>query len=471
MFRTVTSRLTLFYTVLFTAVSSIILILLYPALSNIITQNLDREILEDVEEYQSRYRRRGVGGLQRELYRDAHDKGIEHVFYRIFSSDGEILATSDLSSWPNLDDRLDPPHDLDRRESVFTTTAVPGHDHNVRILFLGLSGGSVIQAGYSMEEEDVFLSLYRDISKVAILVMFFSGGLIGWLVVRKAMSGVDRVTQTAARIGKGNIQLRVPLGKEGEEIERLAVTFNEMLEKINALVNELKEVTNNIAHDLRSPITSIRGTAETTLTGEQTIEEYRDMAGRVIEESDRLVNMINTMLEIAESDAGVADLCFKPVDLIQMIQSVQDLFQPLADEKHITLRIDLPSHPLVVQGEKKRLQHVLANLLDNAIKFVPEGGEIIIAAEEHNTLAEITVKDSGQGISEEDLPHIFERFYRGDRSRSDIGNGLGLSLVRSLVKAHGGEVAVDSHPGNGSRFTIRLPLFHDDVNGTGYAVD
>ena len=271
------------------------------------------------------------------------------------------------------------------------------------------------------------------------------------------MRGVERVTDAAARIGKSDITHRVSSKDEGQEIVNLANAFNDMLERIQSLVAEVKGVTDNIAHDLRSPITRIRGAAETTLTGVQSVDEYRQMAGMVIEECDRLVGMINTMLEIAQADSGVSDMSHLPIDMAQVADDVRDLFHPAAEDKGIRLEIDAPREPVFTRGDLTRLQRVMANILDNAIKYTDAGGKVILSVKGMPTHVVLAFRDSGIGIGEADMPYIFERFYRGDRSRSTPGNGLGLSLALSIVRAHGGDISVESCPGKGSTFTIRLP--------------
>jgi signal transduction histidine kinase len=242
-----------------------------------------------------------------------------------------------------------------------------------------------------------------------------------------------------------------------DEINSLIHSVNHMQQKIKSLIHELQNVTNNIAHDLRSPITRMRGLAETNLTGEQTLEDYRELAGTVVEECDSLVGMINAMLEIAETDAGLREAPKMAVDLANIVDDVGGLFSTVAEDKGINLQVTVASSPLLVQGDRSRLQRVVANLLDNAIKYTPEGGKVAIraAAEAEHIL--ITVADTGIGIPPDEHRNIFNRFYRLDQSRSTSGCGLGLSLIQAVVRAHGGSVWVESEIGQGSVFTIKLP--------------
>jgi signal transduction histidine kinase len=237
----------------------------------------------------------------------------------------------------------------------------------------------------------------------------------------------------------------------------MAVAFNEMLGRIQMLVKELKEVTTNIAHDLRSPITRIRGVAETALQSEASVEASQEAAGRIIAECDRLIGIINTMLDIAEMDSGTAKLPDTPVDVAGIVKDACELFQPVAEDKGIALHLDQISTPLTVQGSKEGLQRVVANIIDNGIKFTERGGQINIDIDSTDTHVSICIRDTGIGLSKENQQRVFDRFFRVDSSRSAEGNGLGLSLARSIARAHGGEISVQSETGKGSQFTIVLP--------------
>ncbi|MCA9399550.1 MAG: HAMP domain-containing histidine kinase, partial [Candidatus Omnitrophica bacterium] len=294
---------------------------------------------------------------------------------------------------------------------------------------------------------------------VAIFLLFICGIGLAWMVANRAMKGVRRVTQTAKNIRHEGFHHRVQEGMEGTEIQELAVTFNNMLNRIESLIMELKDVTNNLAHDLRTPLTRIRGQAETALRVDQpNMKSYEEVIGTVVEECDRLVQMINTTLEIAQIESGIDNVDHCAVDLVDIVQKGCNVFLPLAQDKEIQLKIHCPQEPVCVLGSVPRLQRVMSNLLDNAIKFTGEGGQVDVTLKAHGTNAVLSVKDTGIGIPSNQQEHIFEKFYRAESSRSTPGSGLGLSYVKSMISSLAGNISVSSTPGQGSTFIAEIPL-------------
>jgi heavy metal sensor kinase len=308
----------------------------------------------------------------------------------------------------------------------------------------------------SLEEQEHFLAIVRTTLTITFVVLMAAAVLIGSFLARRALQGVEEVTRTASAIAAGALDRRVTVKARGDEIERLATAFNGMLDRIRALISGMREVTDNIAHDLRSPVTRIRGLAEMTLASHTTADEYAAMAANTIEECDRLLEMINTMLDITETEAGAAELRREDVDLGELARDACEIFSPLAEDAGIVVAAETEPG-VAVAGDRNRLQRMAANLLDNAIKYTPSGGRVIVSVRGSAETAILAVIDTGIGIAEQDLPRIFERFYRGDRSRSRAGSGLGLSLARAIATAHGGSITVSSSPGKGSTFIISLP--------------
>jgi heavy metal sensor kinase len=278
---------------------------------------------------------------------------------------------------------------------------------------------------------------------------------VGWFLARRAVSGVESITRTAQKISGGTLDQRVPVQKRGDEIDQLASTFNKMLDRIQALLAEIKEMNDNIAHDLRSPIARIRGIAEITLTNSKTLNEFESMAASTIEECDRLLDMINTMLIISKTESGVSQVSYEEVNLSDIVRRACELFEPMAEDKGLALSCTVPNGTYLM-GDTPMIQRMLSNLIDNAIKYTPMGGRVDIDVSENPFQGIVVVRDTGIGISAAEVPRIFERFYRCDQSRSQAGIGLGLSLARAIARAHGGDITVNSVSDQGSTFTVTL---------------
>jgi len=431
-------------------------VVVYVSLASRLHDQTDNEIMNTAKEFVTLYEEHGVKALHGEFTREAASRGTGRVFFELISPEGKLLATSSLSQWEGLGTSLLDGEVTSGEKASFRTLSLPGHRHKVRVISMSATDGNVITIGTTLEGDEILLERYRETFGTALAIMLVCGGFVGWLLARKAMAGVKRVTETATRIGRHDFDRRVTLADEGEEISALVRAFNDMLERIESLLSELRQITDNVAHELRTPITRIRGIAETTLKGSGDIDEYREMAASVIEGSDDLIEMIGTMLEISEADSGVAELDAAPLNIQEIVEEAADLFAPMAEDRHITIHLSKPPRAPMVVGDRPRLQRVVANLLDNAIKYTPPGGTVTLSVNLDSAGVKIEFSDTGVGINEKEIPLIFDRFYRGDKSRSTAGSGLGLSLARAIIRAHGGDITVKS-TGGGSTFTVFLP--------------
>ena len=452
-FSTVCRRLTLSYTLLFGLLSLGAFLLVYVHIVHNLNQQTDARLRATIRELSRTREEGGRAGLQEEFTRESTATGKERIFFRLLDQDGRPVASSDLAAWKKLD-RF--PTSLPATGEQVTRLHIPDHEYPTRIITARLADGFLLQVGVADDKGEV-LESYRETFSTAFLLIITFGGIGAYLIARRAMGGVREVTEAAARIAAGDLDQPISSGNRGEEIEALAAMFNTMQERIAGLIDELKGVINNVAHDLRMPITRMRGVAETTLTRKADISSYRDMAVTVIEESDRLVGQINTILELAEIDAGLKVLAMEEVDLARIVCMAVELYQPAAEERNIELAVQLDKQPVSVAGNLNGLQRLLANLLDNGVKFTPAGGKITITLLAEADYAVLSVADNGPGIPKEDMEQIFDRFYRGDSSRSIAGNGLGLALVKAIAQKHHGTVTVVSDGTSGSCFVVRLP--------------
>jgi heavy metal sensor kinase len=457
-YHTLAFRLTLWYAGIFILSASVAFLFFYLLITSVIRQQTDQDLLSGVRTFSSILSVQGPEALKQQAFLEAQAGGEKKVFFRLLYISGQLFSSSNMSYWRDIGinntaiTRL-----LNDSGPVFDTISIPGRKHKVRILYAVLGPGLIVQLGRSMDNYSRIIEAFRKIFVTTMAVLFVLAAVVGWFMAKRALAGVETVTQTARRITESSLDERVPVKTEVNEIDQLAITFNQMLDRIQKLVTEIKEMNDNIAHDLKSPITRIRGIAEVSLTTESNLQDYENMAGSTIEECDRLLDMINTMLIISKTEAGLGQFENKTLDIAGVVQDACELFLPLADSEGLTLVCEAPVR-ILTGGDMRMIQRMISNLLDNAVKYTPAGGNIQVAAKLSNPQTiQISIKDTGIGISAADMPHIFERFYRCDPSRSRTGTGLGLSFARAIARAHGGEIIVSSAPNNGSTFTVVLP--------------
>ena len=454
--KTLSFKLTLWYSIIFSFCILAGFFSFNFLLSSNLNKELDQNLLSEAKEISMFLEMKGINQVKTMILLEAESEGVEKVFYRLMNISGEDLASSNATHWGIGAGRKAINIISSGTEHFFETISVPQHRHKARVLYSRLGQDYILQIMISMEDSSKFLSISRHIFFTIMGFMFLFSTIIGWFMARRALAGVEEVTQTAIQVSDGKFNKRVKVSGHGEEIDRLAATFNKMLERLQDLIKEMKEISSNIAHDLRSPVTRIRGIAETTLMTAESDPEYEAMAGNIIEECDRLLSMINTMLEISEAEAGISKLNISEIDLSALIRDACELFEPIAEDKKIKV-VQQTEEQAVITADKQKIQRLIANLLDNALKYTTEEGTITISIEQNEKEITVSIRDTGIGISEEDLPKIFNRFYRCDRSRSFQGSGLGLSLAQAIVQAHHGVIFASSSLEKGSIFTVTLP--------------
>jgi signal transduction histidine kinase len=417
---------------------------------------LDFELLDKTRKYVALTKEAGLEGVLPEIADEAESEDPKEDFYRLFNFNGDILFTTDMSFWGTIDKK-----DIllkmqnEGLSYAIQNQAFEERDDKARMITAIIGPDSVLQIGESFEEVDEQLDVFFKLFSILVISLIIVSAIIGWLLARRATIDMQEVTETAEEISCGSYDRRVQVKGRYKEIERLSATFNRMLDRIQSLLNSMKEINDNIAHDLRSPLARIRGIAEMSLLKEKSIDAYKDMAASTIEECDTLIGMINTMLDITEAEAGVNGVKAEEFELVTLIREACELFRPITEEKKINLKTDLPES-LTFKSDRKKMQRIVMNLLENAVKYTPEDGTIAVSAAAQNGEIRIEFEDTGMGISESDLPHIFKRFYRCDRSRSKGGVGLGLSLAKAYTESINGTIQVESTLNQGSRFALRF---------------
>jgi heavy metal sensor kinase len=455
---TLAFRLTLWYAFIVALSSLCAFVFVYFSVTSTIREQTDRELLDRTAKFSTLLSVEGMDAVRSVAVAESRAGGVKKTFIRLLSLNGSVFSSSNMSYWRNIGVNGNAIRQvLKDSRPVFDTVSVPERRHKIRICYGFIGIDTIIQLGQSMELTDSFIEAFREIFLFTMAFLLVLAAAIGWFMARRALSGVEAITKTARLISRDALEERVPVKTHGDEIDQLATTFNSMLDRIETLITGMKEMSDNIAHDLKSPVTRIRGIAEITLSTGKSLPEYKSMAASIVEESDRLLGMINTMLAISKMEAGVGELKKAEIDLAMVTGEACELFYPLCEDKKVELTCHLPPH-LIFNGDVSKIQRMISNLIDNAIKYTPSGGKVTVSLEGNDRSGiKLRVEDTGVGIGEKDLPHIFERFYRCDQSRSEEGTGLGLSLARTIARAHGGDIGAESIPGQGSTFTVTFP--------------
>lgn len=456
---TLAFRLTLWYAGIFTVSSCIAFLLFYTLFTSFILDQTDQQLLDQVNRFSLVIASQGAGSVVDSAVIESQAAGVKKVFFRFLSGTGQVFSSSNMSYWKDIGIDESAVRTLSHdRNPVFKTISISGRKEQVRVLYAFVSPGIILQVGQAMESYSRFLDAFQRIFVATMVLLIALAAGVGWFMARRAVSGIEAVTRTAQKISGGVLDERVPVKTRGDEIDQLAASFNRMLDRIAALLKEIKEMSDNIAHDLRSPIARMRGAAEVTLTSGKSLEEYESMAASTIEECDRLLDMINTMLLISKTESGSEKFSVEVIDLSATVRRACELFGPMAEDQDVDLNMNVPDG-ILLRGNTSMIQRMISNLLDNALKYTPSGGKVTVGLSEGVSRTVISISDTGIGISSSDLPRIFERFYRCDQSRSRSGTGLGLSLAGAIARAHGGDIKVVSAPGRGSTFTVDLPRY------------
>jgi signal transduction histidine kinase len=428
-------RIALWYATLFVAGSIAIVLLTYYLTSVSLAQRDQQIIKGKLGDYAAAYVRGGARVLAATV-RAEQQAAPERLFVRVVDRGVESIVLSDPEGW-------DP--------------------SKLEIVSARLADGTLVQVGKSTEAREALLARFRAALGLVTLLIVVVGLTGGWLATQSALAPIRRLAFAVQRIIRtGRTDARVPLEGSGDALDELTSLFNTMLDKIEGLVTAMRGALDNVSHDLRTPLTRLRGTAEMALAAPADADRYREALADCVEETDRVLVMLNTLMDISEAESGAMQLRLEPVALREVVDRALDLYHEVADAKGVTVAADAAAD-VVVMADRTRLEQAAANLIDNAIKYTPPGGQVFVETGAENGRAFLRVRDSGPGIPPDELPRIWDRLFRGDRSRAERGLGLGLSLVKAIVEAHGGKVDVQSEVGRGSAFSVFLPLIPEPI--------
>jgi signal transduction histidine kinase len=455
--RTITFRLILWYSTFFILSTSFLFILAYVLLASSVREKNRAETHQKISEYAAQYRVGGLEALKNEVSLEQRSDKAEAFFVRVVGPQNTNLFLSSPERWKDIDLAQIENNPAGGSNHIVNIQTRDGAKA-VEIESTPLPNGNILQVGQSTEEQEALLESFREIFAGFMIPAVILGIAGGSLLAYRAMRPVRDLIQTVRSVSTGRMDARVLVSRTGDELDELVVLFNSMLEKIETLIKGMRETLDNVAHDLRTPLARLRGTAEMALGSEQNLETSKEALADCVEEADRILTMLNTLMDISEAETGAMKLQLEEVNISELMEDTVELYAHVADDKKVSLAVTAPND-LFLTADLNRMRQVMANLLDNAVKYTPSGGRIELQASRHNQQAIISIKDNGIGIFADEAPKVWDRLYRGDQSRSQRGLGLGLSLVKAVVQAHDGRIEVSSQPGCGSLFTIYLPTF------------
>jgi signal transduction histidine kinase len=459
--RTTAFRLTLAYLFLFALFAASLLGYFAWNTRRLITEQIATTVNAETGEISDIFGRRGLRGLVLTIENRALRPGAN--LYLVTTPTGQAIAGNVGSLAPGVMATTGWSETAYRRLDEQDTA-----DHRALVRVTELTSGFRLLIGRDLEERRRLFGIVAKAAQWSLLVVVVLGLGGGVFVARRVLRRIDAMTGTTRRIMAGDLSGRLPVGRSGDELDRLAENLNAMLERIEALMMGLKEVSDNIAHDLKTPLTRLRNRAEEALAKSGSEAEYRSALERTIEESDGLIRTFNALLMIARAESGQARGNMDDFDAADVARGIHELYEPLAEDDGMTLRVKAASAPL--HGNRELISQALANLVENAIKYgkpaaaaqplgadavAAAGKEILIEARRDGDSVLLGVTDHGPGIPQADRKHAVERFVRLEASRTQPGSGLGLSLASAVATLHGGELRLaDAHPGLSATLAI-----------------
>lgn len=430
---------------LFVSFGSAVLVTAYLTLASSL-RNRDRAgLVETAGNLAADYAQGGLPSLRREAL-SLGTGTASAVAIRLYGRDGRLLYDSDPGSWGGAP----------APRPGWAQVPLKG-DADVREIFSRTLGGDdLLQVSQDDGQREDVLERFRWIVAALFLPTVLLGCGLGWLFARQALRPIRDLIAAVEAVLAGDSSARVPAPAGRDELATLGRLFNRMLERIESLIVAMKSSLDNVAHDLRTPLARMRAVAEEALGGTGKEPALREALADSLEEADRVSAMLAMLMDISEAESGTMKLRREPVDLRLLAEEAAELYRYVAEEKGVALDV-APGGAVRIAGDRLRLRQVLANLVDNAVKYTPARGRVDLQVTRIDADAAVTVRDTGDGIPPEELPRIWERLYRGRRAQAQRGLGLGLSLVQAVVRAHRGRVEASSAASGGSCFTVYLP--------------
>ncbi|WP_421902740.1 sensor histidine kinase [Maridesulfovibrio sp.] len=418
-----------------------------------LTQMERERITERVQTYKNIHDEKGFESLLKTIRTQHQANRFSNIFIYITDANGKTV-------WLTI------PQELDELEwTPLQLKAIPKQSgwhpldlpilNDLDILVTPLENGYALHTGRTTERQEFMVEGLQSIFMIVLGGMIILGLIGGIMFSRHVLRPVRKLAATAKKVSSGDMKSRVPVFEKSGELRELAELFNHMLERIEILITAMRDTLGNVSHDLKTPLARMKARIEQTLLSEACVEEQREILMDCAEDVERIDKLINMLMDITEAETGQVHLSPEPLSCSELVSETIDLYEIIAEERSIT--IDDQANNFMISADRQRTLQVLGNLTDNGLKYTPEGGRIVFKTKLEDKFTVISIQDTGPGIPEEERERIFEKLYREDKSRSTKGVGLGLSLVRAVMQAHGGTVTVREAPQGGSIFEIRFP--------------
>lgn len=450
---TTAARLSALYLLLFAVCATFLVIYMTSLSANMLVSQTRDAINEEVRGLDRAYQRGGLPVLVRVMEARARQPGAN--LYMLADINGRILSGNVESLQPGILDITgwtEKPFTYTRYgESEQRLNGRADEKHEAMAVVFRLPSQFIVLVGRDLGEPEKFRRVMQRALVVTLAIMSLGAFLIWYFVGRRALKRIDRVSAASRRIMAGDLTGRLPISSAGDEFDRLSDNLNKMLDRIAALNEGLRQVSDNIAHDLKTPLTRLRNRAEAALAGKPKNDDYREALERTIAESDQLIRTFNAILMISRLEAGYSAELTTAVDLRAIVDDVEELYEPLAEEEGVTLTASKPEGAVEFQGNRELVGQALSNIVDNAIKYSAGSGDaprVELVLERSGDEIRLTVRDNGPGVPEADRDRVTERFVRLEESRTQPGSGLGLSLAKAVMTFHGGRLEfADNNPG------------------------